>query len=434
MRVLNKLIMTLAGWLLIVAAALKFQEMIDTCVPSWRENPTGFWESYEFFLIQIPLEFALGVWMVSGLFRKAAWLAGTLSYFGFIFATLAKLLAGAESCGCFGQVHVDPKITLFAIDIPFFLLLAIFRPRATKLFPPPWPNLAYLLAVFVPTIALMVAAPAAMIALRPDCIKVEDKPDPSAALKLDIFKLNQQLTQKQQEIDALSKAIAELKQAPRSTDEKAFIGVLEIIASDKPNQYEIHIGGKHTLLLNAENLDDIILSIRDSKKQTISVAEAGQIEVTWTEPKIPETTEDTTPATENNQPSPAAVQPWDWLQYVVEDDVREQLSHGLAVVLLYHHDCPVCAEMVPRYSQYYQQMTQQGENAFKIAFLAIPPYSKSGPVPEDTACILGTLTDRQNWQVISPYVVALLDGQKVREWKPGTAPEPEDILNEIFGQ
>jgi hypothetical protein len=77
MSKINKTIMTLAGLLLIVAAALKFHEMIATCVPSWQDNPTGFWESYEFFLIQIPLEFALGVWMVCGLFRKGAWIAGT---------------------------------------------------------------------------------------------------------------------------------------------------------------------------------------------------------------------------------------------------------------------------------------------------------------------------------------------------------------------
>jgi hypothetical protein len=50
--------------------------------------------------------------MVSGLFRKAAWIAGTLAYLGFIFVTLFKVIIGAESCGCFGQVHVNPWITL----------------------------------------------------------------------------------------------------------------------------------------------------------------------------------------------------------------------------------------------------------------------------------------------------------------------------------
>ncbi|MHC5214927.1 MAG: hypothetical protein ACYSOO_10135 [Planctomycetota bacterium] len=46
MRIANKIVMTLAGLLLIVAAVLKFQEMLSICVPSWRTNPLGFWESY----------------------------------------------------------------------------------------------------------------------------------------------------------------------------------------------------------------------------------------------------------------------------------------------------------------------------------------------------------------------------------------------------
>ena len=434
MRTLNKIIMTVAGLLLIIAAGLKFYEMVDTCVPSWRDNPTGFWESYAFFLIQIPLEFALGVWMVSGLFRKAAWIAGTLCYFAFIFVTLGKWVTGAESCGCFGQITVDPKITLFAMDIPVFLLLAIFFPKGTKLLPPPWPNLAYLLAVFVPTIALMVAAPAAMVALRPDCIKIEDKPDPSAALKLEVFKLKQDLSKKQQDIDNLNKAIAELKQAPRTTDPKAFIGVLEIVAAEKPNLYEIRIGGKQTLTLNTENVDAIVLSITDTEKQSIAITESGQAEVTWTEPQPPDTTEVTTPTTDVNDTPPAAVEKWDWLQYVVEDDVREELTQGLVVVMMHRYDCPVCEDMVPIYSDYCKAMAEQGTDAYKIAFLAIPPYGDEDHVPDDTLCIQGKLSDEQNWQLMSPVVVALLDGQLIKQWEQGTAPEPENILEDIFGQ
>jgi len=38
-------------------------------------------------------------------------------------------LTGAESCGCFGSVHVNPWITLFAVDMPAVLALAVFRPE-----------------------------------------------------------------------------------------------------------------------------------------------------------------------------------------------------------------------------------------------------------------------------------------------------------------
>jgi hypothetical protein len=119
---------------------------------------------------------------------------------------------------------------------------------------------------------------------------------------------------------------------------------------------------------------------------------------------------------------------------VVEDDVRAQLSEGVVIVLMYHHDCPTCADMVPKYSTYYKDMTEQGNDTFKIAFLAIPPYAETGPVPADTTCILGKLTDQKNWQVMSPYVVALLNGELIKTWKEGTAPEPDKIYDEVFGQ
>ncbi len=43
--------------------------------------------------------------------------------------TLYKAVTGADSCGCFGSVHVNPWITLFAIDLPAVIALAVFRPR-----------------------------------------------------------------------------------------------------------------------------------------------------------------------------------------------------------------------------------------------------------------------------------------------------------------
>jgi hypothetical protein len=373
MRVMNKIVMILAGLLLIVGTSLKFQEMLSVCIPSWRTNPLGFWESYEFFLIQIPLEFALGVWLICGLFRKAAWIAGTLCYLGFIGVTLTKAVTGAESCGCFGQIHVNPWITLLAIDVPFFILLAYFRPKGCKLLPPPWPNMFYLLAVAIPTIGLMVLAAPALVTLKPDCIKVEDKqPDAAIQLRLQLHKFKQKLTSKQQEIEELKKKF-------------------------------------------------------EAQKQTVLPIE--------TEPIVTDPQSES-PATENDPPidQPPAIEKWDWLEFVVEEEVRQQISESLTVVLMYHHDCEICAEKVPAYSDYYAEMVELGNGEFKIAFLAMPPYGEEGPVPKDTSCILGTLTDEQDWLVMSPYVVALLDGELVKTWEQGTAPEPEKILEEVFGE
>jgi hypothetical protein len=150
MKKANTIVMWFAGLTLIIASALKIQQMLTEPIIS-----KGFWESWEFFLIQIPLELGLGIWLVCGLFRKAGWLLGLIGFAGFIGVTLYKALIGAESCGCFGVIHVNPWITLFLIDVPIFLLLAIFRPKGEKLLPPPWPKAVHFFAIAIPTFILL---------------------------------------------------------------------------------------------------------------------------------------------------------------------------------------------------------------------------------------------------------------------------------------
>ncbi|HOK96895.1 MAG TPA: hypothetical protein PKW71_12305 [Anaerohalosphaeraceae bacterium] len=392
MRKINAAVMTLAGLLLIAAAGLKFHEMLTICVPSWQSNKLGFWESYEFLLIQIPLELALGVWMVCGLFRKAAWIAGTLAYLGFIAVTLVKALTGAASCGCFGQIHVNPWITLFSIDIPFFVLLAVFRPAGAKLLPPPWPNVFYLLAVAVPTLGLMALAAPVMVMFRPACIKADDvQPDMTAPLRLQLHQANQMLAAKDEQLKGLSSQIAALHlQIEQLRQAAAAQTVPQPVPPDKTGP----------------------LTQQPIQSQ-------------------PDDSQTRPPA--NSQPARPASQQWEWMPYIVEETVRKELAEGIAVVLMYHYDCPTCAQMVPLYSAYCKQMTEQGNEAFKIAFLAVPPYGQ-GPVPADTTCLQGTLTDQQKWELTSPYVVALLDGQIVKTWPQGTAPAPDKILDDIFGR
>jgi thiol-disulfide isomerase/thioredoxin len=146
MRIANQIITVVTGLVLIVAAVLKIHQLLTEPIIS-----KGFWESWEFFLIQIPLELGLGIWLVCGLFRKAAWMVAVLAFGLFIAVTLQKGLTGKESCGCFGVVKVSPWITLLAIDIPIFLGLVIFRPKGLKLLPPPWPKAAHFFGVAIPT-------------------------------------------------------------------------------------------------------------------------------------------------------------------------------------------------------------------------------------------------------------------------------------------
>ena len=154
--------MWIAGIVLIVATALKVQQLLTEPIIS-----EGFWESWEFFLIQIPLELGLGIWLICGLFRKAAWLLGLIAFGGFIGVTLYKGIIGAESCGCFGTVHVNPWITLSVVDIPIFILFAIFRPKGLKLFPPPWPKAVHFFAIAIPTFILLPTLEYVLVANKP---------------------------------------------------------------------------------------------------------------------------------------------------------------------------------------------------------------------------------------------------------------------------
>jgi thiol-disulfide isomerase/thioredoxin len=146
----NKAVMLVAGVVLLVAAILKIHQLLTEPILS-----RSFWESWHFFLIQIPLELGLSIWLLSTLFRKGAWLVALLAFGIFIGVTLHKGLIGVASCGCFGRVHVNPWITLTAIDIPIFLALLIFRPVGYKLLAPPWPSAKHFFSVAIPTFVIL---------------------------------------------------------------------------------------------------------------------------------------------------------------------------------------------------------------------------------------------------------------------------------------
>jgi len=165
MKKANIIVMWIAGVVLLFATTMKIHQLLTEPIIS-----KGFWESWEFFLIQIPLELGLGIWLICGLFRKAGWLLALISFAGFIVVTLYKGVIGAESCGCFGRVHVDPWITLFVMDIPIFVLLAIFRPKDLKLLPPPWPKAAHFFAIAIPTFILLPTIEYILITNKPPMV------------------------------------------------------------------------------------------------------------------------------------------------------------------------------------------------------------------------------------------------------------------------
>ena len=106
----NKIVMAIAGVVLIIASILKAHQLLTEPIISM-----GFWESWLFFVIQIPLEMGLGIWLLCGLFRKAAWLIAVVS-FGFLIlvtdtATIDSPFSGVVSYTIyFDVIYMEARI------------------------------------------------------------------------------------------------------------------------------------------------------------------------------------------------------------------------------------------------------------------------------------------------------------------------------------
>ncbi len=118
------IVLKVLGLLLLTAAALKGHELLT--VPTIHRD---FWSWRPFLIFEVEFELALGLWLLSGLFQRLAWLAALLCFGLFCSVTLYKGLTGAASCGCFGRVHVNPWVTLLAVDLPAVAALGLSRPR-----------------------------------------------------------------------------------------------------------------------------------------------------------------------------------------------------------------------------------------------------------------------------------------------------------------
>ena len=146
----NRIVMYLAAVILLFAATTKYIMVMSVPVLS-----AGFFQSREFIIINIFLTTGLGIWLLCGLFIKAAHLLAILAYSVFALDNLYKILIGSASCGCFGRVEVNPWLTLLAINIPMLILLVSFRPVGEKLFPPPFPKASHFFGTAIPTFLLL---------------------------------------------------------------------------------------------------------------------------------------------------------------------------------------------------------------------------------------------------------------------------------------
>ena len=124
----DNIVLRLLGLLFLAGAALKGHQLLTEPMAN-----TDIWSNRYFLIFTVEFELALAIWLLSGLFKKIAWIATVACFSLFCCITLYKALAGYGSCGCFGRIHLNPWITLIAIDIPCILALLIFRPKDLKL-------------------------------------------------------------------------------------------------------------------------------------------------------------------------------------------------------------------------------------------------------------------------------------------------------------
>jgi len=137
-----RIVTMLLGILLVVAAGLKGYEVMTQ--PAVEKD---IFSARWFLIFQVEFEIALGAWLLSGVLRKAAWLAALCCFCVFAGVTFYRGLSGAASCGCFGPVHVNPWVTLSAVDLPAVIALAVFRPRSRKFLD--WPPVRRLAGTLV---------------------------------------------------------------------------------------------------------------------------------------------------------------------------------------------------------------------------------------------------------------------------------------------
>jgi hypothetical protein len=107
---------------LLSAAILKGYELFAAPLPE-----TGVWSSRAFRIAAVEAEGFLGLWLLSGLWRRGARWAALAGFHVFFTVSLSRALAGEESCGCFGPVRIDPRWTA-ALDLAAILSLWRWRP------------------------------------------------------------------------------------------------------------------------------------------------------------------------------------------------------------------------------------------------------------------------------------------------------------------
>jgi len=102
------------------------------------------------------------------------------------------------------------------------------------------------------------------------------------------------------------------------------------------------------------------------------------------------------------------------LEILNDIDVGGRLTEGAWTVILYHHDCPNCRELLPRYEE--QAKAMAAGSGGRFAFVEMPPYAGEGedPVSASGGSLRGRLSEARNWFAATPVVMWMNDGVVAR--------------------
>jgi hypothetical protein len=91
-------------------------------------------------------------------------------------------------------------------------------------------------------------------------------------------------------------------------------------------------------------------------------------------------------------------------------EIEEDLRQGKWFVLLYHHDCPRCQEVLPEVRRLASK--DLPTDTFRICLIEMPPYGNGAreDLPANGRCAVGRLKDDREWFAETPVALFLRDG------------------------
>jgi hypothetical protein len=164
--------------ILLSAGAWKGYELFTAPLPE-----TSLWTSRGFLIAVIESEFALGLWLLFGLWPHGARRAALAAFLVFFVVSLFMALAGESSCGCFGRVPVSPRY-IAVLDFAASLSLWLWRPSAIAVERPVGSRLLRVAAVLL--LFLLVGVPSGIVlaAHRPTSLNPDAEIDANQSVVL----------------------------------------------------------------------------------------------------------------------------------------------------------------------------------------------------------------------------------------------------------